>query len=433
MHNARVPPQSPEAENEILGAAMIDKKAAIEVIQQLEIKDFYSNDNQAIFEAIILLSNNNKPVDIITVSEKLKDLNRLEDVGGLEQLSDLATNVITTANIKNYISIVKGKSIRRKFIKAGMTIIDSAYDGVYDTISDFKADALKQLDISTGEKASIGIQDITHIVLQNIQERYNSQKIKLPYGIPWIDRKTGGAHDTNLTIIAARPAVGKSSIAMQFGLSFAKKGKHVAIFSLEMSSDQLTERAITNIGLINSDKLKDPTSMTNADNIKLSETINTINNLNLHIFDDVFKIELIRARCMELKLNNQLDAVFIDYLQLCGTVEKTKGLNERVSAISRQSKMMAKELRVPVIMLSQLNRANEQDNRPPKLMDLRDSGAIEQDADDVFFLHDPEKGKETIEERLVCDTQFIIAKQRNGTSDIRTDVKFYKGTQRWEG
>jgi replicative DNA helicase len=157
-----------------------------------------------------------------------------------------------------------------------------------------------------------------------------------------------------------------------------------------------------------------------------------INNLKLHIYDDLFKIETIRAKCIELKAKEGLDVVIIDYLQLCDSTQKFKSTTERVSYISRQTKLLAKELRIPVIILSQLNRANEHDNRKPQLIDLRDSGALEQDADNVFFLHDPEYGKYCEEPKTIFDIDLIIAKQRNGQRDIQTTIKFYKGTQRWE-
>jgi len=429
-----MPPQSLEAEQSLLGAAMIDKKAAIEIIQHISVDDFYNLENQAIFDAISRLSNENKAIDIITVSDKLSSLNRLDEVGGLEHLSNLATNVITTANVKSCIGIVKGKSIRRKFITAGMNIIDGAYDGNYETIADFKADSLKQLDIRTEEKTSLTICDITNNVMLNIEERFNQKDTcKLPYGIPWLDKKTGGAHDTDLTIIAARPSVGKTSLAMQFGLNFAKKEKHVGIFSLEMSADQLVERLLANVGLIQLERLRYPTSMEDCDNLKLAQALAIVNGLNLHIIDDIFKIETIRAKCMELKINKMLDAVIIDYLQLAETTQKHHSENDRVGYITRQCKIMAKELRVPVILLSQLTRENERDNRRPKLMDLRSSGSIEQDSDNVFFLHDASNGNYEQEKTSNNDIELIIAKQRNGLRDIFANVKFYKETQRWEG
>ncbi len=433
MNTLRVPPNSIEAEESILGAAMLDNKITIDIIQQIEQQDFYSLENQAIFEAISHLNSLNKPIDIITVSEELKALNKLEDVGGLEHLSELVTNIITTANIKTYIQMVRSKSIRRKFINACMTIINYAYDGVYETISDFKADALKQIDIPIGEKTSITIREITETVMQNIDERCNQSGVKLPYGLMWLDKVTGGAHNTDLTIIAARPSVGKTSLAMQFGLNFARKNNHVGIFSLEMGSDQLVERLIANEGLIHLDRLRYPKNIQDSDFIKLGQAVAYINNLNLHIYDDIFKVESIRAKCMELKVNGNLDVVIIDYLQLVESIHKKSSENERIGYISRQLKMLAKELRVPVILLSQLTRENEKDNRRPKLTDLRSSGSIEQDADNVIFLHDANYGNYEQEQTNNYDVELIIAKQRNGLRDIYTNIKFYKDTQRWEG
>lgn len=433
MLSARMPPNSIDAEQSLLGAAMVDKNAVVDIVQQLEEKDFYSLENQAIFKAIIELNGSGKVIDIITVSEKLKYMGQLELIGGIEHLSNLVSDVVTTTNLKSCISIVKGKSVRRKFIRAATNVIESAYDGEYETITDFKADVMKRMDISVKEKTNDTIQDITLTVMKNIEERYNNKTLKMPYGIEWLDKYTGGAHETDMTVLAARPSVGKTSFVMQCGKYFAAKGNSVAIFSLEMGKDQLVERMIANDGLIQLDKLRNPVLMDGQDQLKLSKTVGRINELNLHIVDDIFKIETIRAKCVELKTKEKLNAVIIDYLQLCDSTQRFKSKEERVSYISRQTKLMAKELRVPVIILSQLNRASEHDNRRPQLIDLRDSGAIEQDADSVLFLHDPEYGKlQEDATKTVFDIDLIIAKQRNGRRDISTSIKFYKSTQRWE-
>lgn len=430
--DARVPPNSIEAEQSLLGAAMVDEKAVIEIVQQLEVNDFYSPENQAIFEAMYDLSAGGKQIDIITISEKLKYMGKLELIGGIEHLTNLATGIYTTTNVKSYIGIVKGKAIRRKYISAAKNVIDSAYDGYYDTIADFKADALKQMDIAVKDKNTQTIKDITETVLMNIQERYNAKGIKIPYGLLKIDKYTGGAHNTDLTILAARPSVGKTSLALQFGIEFAKNGKDVAIFSLEMSADQLVERLMANIGRIPLDRLRYPDSMVSDDTEKLGMAVATLNNLKMNIFDDIFKIESIRAKCLELKAKDSLGVVIIDYLQLCDTSQKKNSENDRVGYISTTAKKLAKELRVPIILLSQLTRDNERDNRKPKLTDLRSSGSIEQDADNVFFLHDPEYGIYTPEPKTVYNIDFIIAKQRNGQRDIETSIRFYKNMQRWE-
>jgi replicative DNA helicase len=434
MINTRIPPNSIEAEQSLLGAAMVDKKVVIEIVQQLEIDDFYSPENQAIYQAVSELNEAGKEIDIITVSDKLKYMGKLEQIGGIEHLSDLATNIPTVSNVKHYISIVKGKSVRRKYVAAAVNVIDFAYNGEYDTVTDFKADVMKQMDIRIREKNADTIQDLTETVLRNIQERYNNKTMKMPYGVPWLDKYTGGAHETDLTIIAARPSVGKTSFAMQCGMKFAERNNYVAIFSLEMGSDQLVERLMANKGRIKLDNLRSPNLMTDDDNIKLGHAINDINNLKLHIYDDIFKIESIRAKCIELKSKDQLDAVIIDYLQLCDTSQKKANENDRLGYISTTAKKLAKEIKSPVILLSQLTRTNEHDNRKPKLIDLRGSGSIEQDADNVFFLHDPEYGKYTAEtDKTIFDIDLIIAKQRNGKRDIETTIKFYSNTQRWEG
>jgi replicative DNA helicase len=221
---------------------------------------------------------------------------------------------------------------------------------------------------------------------------------------------------------------------MMIAVNMAHKGNNVAIFSLEMGAEQLTERLIANVAGIDSNKIRTGKGIDDGDWTKIVQATNIISNLKLKIYDDVRKIEEIRAECRELKNNNQLDYVVIDYLQLCESMNKAGNTNERVSYLSRQFKLISGELKVPILLLSQLSRANEADNRRPKLTDLRDSGSIEQDADNVFLLHDESYGKYVeSNEELKADIDFIVAKQRSGDRDVFTKIQFYKKTQRWYG
>lgn len=422
----KLPPQNQEAEQSVLGSMLLDKAAISEVIQVLGESDFYNQLHGKLYKDIIELNSNNKPVDIVTISAKGHDI---------EYLIKLTESVPTTANVKHYAGLVKGKSLRRQYIKAAQDIMELAYTGEYDNIVDFKNDVMQKVDIDIKDSKSneSDIKKIGERVFKNIEDRYKKQnESKTLYGFSWLDSKTGGAHKKDLTILAARPSVGKTAFAMQTAINIAKRDNHVAVFSLEMGNDQLVERMMANEAGVNTQKIRYPKSMTDKEWEMLGQASNVMS-LSIKIFDDIFKIEEIRAKCRELKNKSKLDFVIIDYLQLCDTMKKVGSTNERVSYISRQSKLMAKELDVPIMMLSQLNRANEHDNRRPKLIDLRDSGAIEQDADNVFFLHDDSYGKYVNGEEPPSPAliQIIIAKQRNGDRDIMSEVKFYKKTQRF--
>lgn len=367
----RVPPHSIEAEEAILGAILIDSKV-LNKCNTLDTEDFYDKQNGEIFSAIKSLANSNKPVDIVTVSD---------EVGNIEYLAKLANGVPTTANVKHYVNIVRGKSIRRQYIRASADIASLAYEGEYANIIDFRNDVLSKIDIDLKQDISkqVKVNDILQDVLSTIEKRYsNIDEATLKYGLKWLDDRTGGIRN-ELTYIAARPSIGKSAFASQIAINLCKNKYRVAMFNLEMDKEQLTERLISNIAGIDLNKIRNPKNMNESDWQKLVVASGILSNMKLKIYDDVFKIEEIRSIAKELKLSNELDFVIIDYLQLCDTAKKTNSANERVSYLSRQMKLMQKELRIPVWCLSQLSRTNEKDNRRPKLIDLRDSGSIEQD------------------------------------------------------
>lgn len=422
----RIPPQSIEAEESVLGSMLLDKSAITEAVQILKPEDFFHPQYQQIYELIIDLYNNNKPVDIVTVSNKGIDI---------EMLVFLANNITTTANIKHHAGILKGKSIRRKFIKSAQEVIEMAYDGEFDNIVDFKNEVMAKVDIDVKDssKKDPSIMEISNRFLSNLEKRYKDTNIhKMTYGFDWLDRKTGGAYKGEMTVVGARPSIGKTALSLQVGKNLAVKGNSVAIFNLEMTDESLVSRMLTSTVNINSQKLRNPKLLNDNDWIIISDGYSDLTDLQINIYDDIYRIEEIRAKCRELKIKNKLDFVIIDYLGLCETIKKFASTNDRVSYISRQTKLMAKELNVPVWILAQLNRSNEHDNRRPKLIDLRDSGAIEQDADNVFFLHDENYGKYTDQEPPEkTPIELIIAKQRNGDRDVSHDIYFYKKTQRF--
>lgn len=424
----RIPPQNVEAEQSLLGAMLLDKKAIMEAVHILNDDDFYREEHKVIFNAILDLYNTNKEADMVTVSNK-PGIN-------ISYLAQITSNCPTSTNAKHYAGIVKGKSLRRKLILNAQEVVDLAYDGIYENIIDLKNDALQKMDIDIKDhkQEQSSIKDITVKTLSIIEGRYRSTDTnKMFFEFPWLDKMTGGAHMSELTILAARPSIGKTAFANQIGINLAKKDNYVAIFNLEMDKQQLNERMISNESGVDGQRIRYGKNLTDADWEKIGNAAGEVMEYNINIFDSVFKIEEIRGRCRDLKNKDKLDFVIVDYLQLCETMKKHTGANERVSILSRQFKLMAKELKTPFWVLSQLTRANERDNRRPKLIDLRESGSIEQDADNVFFLHDEQYGKYEAKENngFGSPIELIIAKQRNGMRDIYHEIKFRRDTQRF--
>jgi replicative DNA helicase len=428
MMEYRIPPQNTEAEEGVLASLLLDKDIIPEIIPMLKADDFYKEEHKAIYQTIADLYNSHKTIDVITVSDKM---------GGnwLEYFTRIVVNVPTTQNAKHYAGIVKGKAIRREYIDRAKQVIDLAYDGHYENVIDFRNDILQKMDVEIrdSKKEENSILEIVGSTLKKIESRYNSKDPgKMKYGYSWLDKMTGGAHNSELTILAARPSVGKTTFASNVGTKIAYRGNAVVMFNLEMDKENLVEKMFANEGSVDSQRIRYGKTLDDADWDKLGSAAGEIGELKIRIYDNIFRVEEIRSECRNLKNKGELDFVIVDYLQLVETMKKTKDTQERVSYLSRQFKLLAKELKVPIWLLSQLNRANEHDNRRPKLIDLRDSGSIEQDADNVFFLHDANYGKygEDKDDETV-PIELIIAKQRNGKRDIFTEIGFRKTMQRF--
>lgn len=415
-------PHSQEAEQSVLGCILSKESLIADIAHTLTESDFYNPSHQEIYNIMLKLYNDSKAIDVITVSNEGADI---------EYLTNLADIVPTTENVKQYISIIKGKSLRRQYVASGQKIIDMAVNGQYDNMTDFKNDVLSSVDIDVkdNKEQENSIKQLVPKVIEGLDKRYNAKEVTYKkYGYYWIDKWTSGVR-VGLTYLAARPSVGKTAFSLNILDHLANQGMKVAMFNLEMEKEQLVERMLSIRTKLQYEKVLKPWSMNENDWNKVSES-GTLIKHDIYIYDTIFKIEEIKSICRELKSKGQLDYVIVDYLQLCETMKKCSGPNDRVSHISRQFKIMQKELKVPFLVLSQLNRANEHDNRRPKLTDLRDSGSLEQDADNVFFLHDPKAGEyESANEEAPQEVEFIIAKQRSGRRDIFTTLKFYKQTQ----
>ncbi len=420
MELGKVPPHDIEAEQAVLGSMLTDKDAVISAIEVLKEEDFYRADNRAIYEAVINLYNRAEPIDIITVKAELESLGKFEKVGGLEYLVSLPDKVPTTANAMKYIKIVEEKSTLRNLIKTANEIIELGYDPTED-VEDIMEGAEKKIFniMQNNDKKSYSpIKDVLVESFTQLEELYNRKQhiTGVPSGFVELDYKTAGFHGSDLVLIAARPAMGKSAFALNIVTNAAVRSNvPVAIFSLEMSKEQMVNRILCSEAMVDSNKVRTG-KLEEDDWTKLAGSIGPLSDAEIYI-DDTPGISVmeIRAKCRKLKLEKNIGMVVIDYLQLIQGSNKRNGSREQeISEISRSLKILAKELNIPVIALSQLSRAVEQrpDHRP-MLSDLRESGAIEQDADIVMFLYRDDYYNKDSEKKDIAEV--IIAKHRGGS------------------
>ncbi|MDD3149222.1 MAG: replicative DNA helicase [Candidatus Gastranaerophilales bacterium] len=414
----KLPPQSLEAEEAVLGAVLVNPMSIIQVMESLAPEHFYKPAHKQIYSAMIDLCNKSQPIDVVTVSEYLRDADKLELVGGRAYINDLALNVITTANIEYYAKIISEKSVLRELINAGTEIVTQAYD---ESSSEMTLDTAEKLIFSIAQKkVSKDLIPIKELIMPSysmIEYRYNNRDelIGVPSGFIDLDNITAGFQPSDLIILAARPSMGKTAFSLNIAQEVAiRKKLPTAIFSLEMSKEQLVQRVLCSEAEIDSNRLRTG-HMQSDDWSRLTNAMGTIAEAPMYIDDSpAATIMDIRAKCRRLTMEHgKIGLVIIDYLQLMGGTSNNDRVQE-ISAISRGLKGIARELNVPIIALSQLSRAVESRTiKKPMLSDLRESGAIEQDADIVMFIYredyyDPEN----VEKR--GKAEIIIAKQRNG-------------------
>ena len=403
MSVAKIPPNDIEAEQAVLGSMLTDKDAVISAIEVLKKEDFYREDNKAIFEAMIGLYNRPEPIDIITVKDELLSIGKFDVVGGLEYLADLPEKVPTTANVERYIKIVEEKSILRNLIKTSNELITLGYDETQEVNSVMDQAEKKVFDLmqNRNQTGYSQIKDVLVDSFAQLERLYNQKE-----GITGV-----------LIILAARPAMGKTAFALNIATNAATKSDiPVLLFSLEMSKEQLVNRVLCSEAMVDSNKLKTGKIEEN-DWVKIVEALGPLSEAEMYIDDTAgISITEIRAKARKLKLEKNIGLIIIDYLQLIqGSGNRRNGSREQeISEISRSLKILAKELDIPVIALSQLSRAAEQrsDHRP-MLSDLRESGSIEQDADIVMFLYRDDYYNEESESKNIAEV--IIAKNRSGS------------------
>ena len=418
----KVQPNSPEAEQSVIGAMIMDRDAIADVIDIVNADDFYQKQNGILFEAMTELYREGKPVDLVTLQNKLKKKDVPESMKSLEFIRDLLEVVPTSANAKQYATIVREKATLRKLIKVTEDITTECYlgkDDVTEILDHTEKNVFGLLQQASGREEFVPIDKVVLNTLDAIEEAASSagRVTGIATGFTDLDYKLSGLHPSELIIVAARPAMGKTAFVLNIAQKAAVRD-HVptAIFSLEMSKEQLVTRMMAMEAMVDSQSIRTG-DLQETDWEKIMESAGTIGRSPL-IIDDTPGISIteIRAKCRKLQVEKHIGMVIIDYLQLIQGTNKRGGSREQeISEISRSLKIMAKELNVPVIALSQLSRAVEQrPDHKPMLSDLRESGAIEQDADIVMFLYRDDYYNPDSEKKNVAEV--IIAKHRGGST-----------------
>ncbi|MEQ3445824.1 replicative DNA helicase [Enterococcus cecorum] len=428
MWQENVPPQDIEAEQAVLGAIFLDAEALVEAMAQIEPQDFYRRAHQIIFRSMIALNDRNENIDIITLKSQIESENTLEDVGGISYLTELSQVTPTASGVAHYAKIVKDKSTLRELIQAATKIVKEGYsqEGSVEEIVEAAEKGILNVSEKRNSTGFQAIADVLNSTMEHIDmlSQQNEEITGLPTGYPELDKMTAGLQPEELIILAARPAVGKTAFALNIAQNIGTRtDRSVAIFSLEMGAESLVNRMLCAEGTIEAGHLRTG-QLTEQEWHNLIMAMGSLSNTSIFIDDTPgIKVSEIRARCRRLaQEKGNLGLILIDYLQLIeGSGRESR--QQEVSEISRQLKKLAKELKVPVIALSQLSRSVEQrQDKRPVLSDIRESGSIEQDADIVAFLYREDyyqrQGTEedkNEEEQAVNDViEVIIEKNRSG-------------------
>jgi replicative DNA helicase len=421
----KLPPHSVEAEQSVLGGLLLDNGAADRIADFLSGDHFYSDAHRLIYNAIMQLVADNKPADVVTLAEALGSVNKLDYVGGMTYLAALVENVPTAANIRRYAEIVHERAILRRLAAAGGEIAESAFHPLGRSVREILDQAeTKVFEIAEhGARGQQGFQDIRPLltqVVERIEFLYNrdnpSDVTGIATGFTDLDRMTSGLQEGDLIVIAGRPSKGKTSLALNIAEHVALALKMpVAIFSMEMGATQLAMRLMGSVGRLDQQKIRTG-RLTNDDWERLSSALGKLNDAPIHI-DETPAMNALEVRARSRRLARQyggkLGAIIVDYLQLMQAVSDGENRATEISEISRSMKALAKELKVPILALSQLNRSLEQrPNKRPVMSDLRESGAIEQDADVILFIYRDEVYNPDTQDKGVAE--IIIGKQRNG-------------------
>nr|VFK47543.1 MAG: replicative DNA helicase [Candidatus Kentron sp. TC]VFK62919.1 MAG: replicative DNA helicase [Candidatus Kentron sp. TC] len=417
----KLPPHSIEAEQSVLGGLMLDSSAWDQVADKLETADFYRRDHRDIFDAIRMLVQDNSPADVITVSEYLEKRKKINEIGGMAYLGELAKNTPSAANIIAYANIVRERAVLRGLIQAGNEISNSGFNSEGRNSGEL-LDSAEQIVFSLAERGgrlSAGFSPISEVlpgVLDRINILFNRDDpiTGVATGFKDLDERTSGLQPGDLIIIAGRPSMGKTALAMNIAEHAAIKSKlSIGIFSMEMSAEQLITRMLSSLGRIDQHAIRTG-KLADTDWPRITSAVGLLNETAIFIDDTpaLTPMEL-RARCRRLKREHDLGLVIVDYLQLMQVPNTKENRATEISEISRTLKALARELNVPLVALSQLNRGLEQrPNKRPIMSDLRESGAIEQDADVILFIYRDEVYNEESPDKGMAEID--VAKQRNG-------------------
>lgn len=415
----KIPPHDTPSERAVLGGLMIDRDSIVKIVDILDPEDFYEKKHQDIYLVCKELFQTGGPIDVLTVSSKLKDKNILEEIGGTSYLTELINEIPTAANIAKYATTVHEKSLLRELVSASVDIQSSAYNEAEspDVLLD-QAEARIFSVIRRGmHEAFSHIKEGLAEAFERVEalSKHKGGLRGLATGFTDLDKKLSGFQKSDLIILAARPSLGKSALALNIASYVAvHEGKSVGLFSLEMSKDQLIDRLIAEQGGVDLWKMRTGTNLVDEDFNNIRHALDLLSRANIYIDDGVgTKILKMRAMARRLQAQKGLDLIIVDYLQLMEPENRTTNMVQQMTEISRSLKLLAKELNVPVLALSQLSRSVEHRMPPkPRLSDLRESGAIEQDADVVLFIHREDRYKEDSTNKNIAE--IIIAKHRNG-------------------
>ena len=415
----KIPPHDDEAEQAVIGSMLTDKDAVVSAIEVLKSDDFYRNDNSIIYDAVMSIYAKGEPIDIITLKDELTSMGKLEAVGGLEYLASLPEKVPTTANASKYVKIVEEKSLLRSLIKTANELIQLGYsqNEEIETLMDSAEKKIFDIMQRKSQKGYESIKDILVDSFTELQELYNNKQhiTGVATGFIDLDNKTAGFHKSDLILIAARPAMGKTAFALNIATNASiSSNTPVVVFSLEMSKEQCANRILCAQAMVDSSKVQKG-DISDDEWTKLAMASGELSESSGIFIDDTPGITVaeIRAKCRKLKIEKNIGLVVIDYLQLISGSGKTSSREQEIAEISRSLKILAKEIDVPVIALSQLSRAPEaRTDHRPMLQDLRESGSIEQDADMVMFIYRDDYYNPQSEQTNIAE--IIIAKNRSG-------------------
>ena len=417
----KIPPHSIEAEQSVLGGLFLDKDSLIKVVERVRADDFYRQDHRIIYKAIIDLDNDGKPFDLVTVAEWLESHQQLDEVGGLSYLAALAENTPSASNVGVYADIVRKRSVLRQLISATVKINETVFNPMgfsSEQILDFAEQAVFEIaeQENRGKRAYQNIKDLLVSALDRVDEIYRKKTpiTGIATGFDDFDERTAGLQNSDLIIIAGRPSMGKTAFAINVAEhAVIKQELSVVVFSMEMPGEQLAMRMMSSLGRVDQHKVRTG-KLDDQDWPRLTSAVTLLKDKNLFIDDTpaLTPVEL-RSRCRRIAREHKLDMIIIDYLQLMQIPGTSENRATEISEISRSLKAMAKELKVPVVALSQLNRSLEQrPNKRPVMSDLRESGAIEQDADVIVFIYRDEVYNDETADKGIAE--IILSKQRNG-------------------